>query len=247
MSTRETWGSRAGFVLAAVGSAIGLGNIWRFPYIAFKNGGGAFLIPYIFALLTAGIPFMILEFGLGHKFRGSAPKTFASISKKWEWLGWLQIGITFVIGIYYVAVIGWAISYTFFSLTQAWGNAPKDFFFNQYLHLSSSPLELGSIQTGILITTLMAWIITWGCVAYGGAERSRKNQQDIHAPAFLYGSAHYWAHPDIRWGDEWSPVAVQTRLFQNYGLPCMDRCLRANLLHTEHRLFHYDYVCQLSA
>ncbi|MFW5487407.1 MAG: sodium-dependent transporter [Desulfovibrio sp.] len=177
MSTRETWGSRAGFVLAAVGSAIGLGNIWRFPYIAFKNGGGAFLIPYIFALLTAGIPFMILEFGLGHKFRGSAPKTFASISKKWEWLGWLQIGITFVIGIYYVAVIGWAISYTFFSLTQAWGNAPKDFFFNQYLHLSSSPLELGSIQTGILITTLMAWIITWGVLHMGvrnGVEKISK-------------------------------------------------------------------------
>lgn len=71
---REQWGSRAGFILAAVGSAIGLGNIWRFPYMAYENGGGAFFIPYIFAMITAGIPFMILEFSMGQKYRGSAPK-----------------------------------------------------------------------------------------------------------------------------------------------------------------------------
>lgn len=62
---REQWGSRAGFILAAVGSAIGLGNIWRFPYMAYENGGGAFFIPYLFAMITAGIPFMILEFSMG--------------------------------------------------------------------------------------------------------------------------------------------------------------------------------------
>jgi NSS family neurotransmitter:Na+ symporter len=56
---REVWGTRAGFIMAAVGSAIGLGNIWRFPYMAYENGGGAFFIPYLFAMFTAGIPFMI--------------------------------------------------------------------------------------------------------------------------------------------------------------------------------------------
>ena len=76
---REQWGSRAGFILAAVGSAIGLGNIWRFPYMAYENGGGAFLIPYLVAMLAAGIPFMILEFTLGHKYRGAAPQTLAKI------------------------------------------------------------------------------------------------------------------------------------------------------------------------
>src|SRR6056297_3742548 len=118
---RETWGSRAGFIMAAVGSAIGLGNIWRFPYMAFENGGGAFLIPYFFAMVTAGIPLMILEFGIGHKFRGSAPKAFASISKRMEWLGWWQILISFIIAVYYVAVIGWAISYLFMAPAQTWG------------------------------------------------------------------------------------------------------------------------------
>jgi NSS family neurotransmitter:Na+ symporter len=69
---REQWKSQLGFLLAAVGSAIGLGNIWRFSYMAYSNGGGAFLIPYIVALLTVGIPLLILEFGIGHERIGSA-------------------------------------------------------------------------------------------------------------------------------------------------------------------------------
>lgn len=62
METREQWSNRAGFLFAAIGSAIGLGNIWRYPYIAYENGGGAFLIPYFIALLTAGIPILLLEY-----------------------------------------------------------------------------------------------------------------------------------------------------------------------------------------
>ncbi len=121
---REQWGSRAGFILAAVGSAIGLGNIWRFPYMAYENGGGAFFIPYLFAMITAGIPFMILEFSMGHKYRGSAPKTLANIHSKFQWLGWFQVGIAATIAVYYVAVIGWAISYFGMSFTQSWGKTP---------------------------------------------------------------------------------------------------------------------------
>ena len=67
---RITWGSQLGFLFAAIGSAIGLGNIWRFSYMTYENGGGAFLIPYFVALLTAGIPLLILEFGLGHQAHG---------------------------------------------------------------------------------------------------------------------------------------------------------------------------------
>ena len=71
MSKRSLWGSKAGFLLAAIGSAVGLGNIWRFGYMAYENGGGAFLVPYVVALIVAGVPLMILEYALGQRFQKS--------------------------------------------------------------------------------------------------------------------------------------------------------------------------------
>ena len=65
-NNRENWGSRAGFILAAIGSAVGLGNVWRFPHECYSNGGSAFLIPYIVAMVVIGIPLLIMEFSLGH-------------------------------------------------------------------------------------------------------------------------------------------------------------------------------------
>jgi NSS family neurotransmitter:Na+ symporter len=177
MKSREQWGSRLGFILAAVGSAIGLGNIWRFPYMAYENGGGAFLIPYIFALLTAGIPFMILEFGLGQKYRGSAPKVFAMLNPKWEWIGWAQVMVAFVISIYYIAVVGWTLNYTVFAFDQSWGADPKAFFFGDYLGVTDSPLNLGGIRWNILGACAFAWLVTWAACTSGvrkGIERACK-------------------------------------------------------------------------
>ncbi|MFB9134768.1 sodium-dependent transporter [Vibrio sp. AK197] len=175
---REQWGSRAGFILAAVGSAIGLGNIWRFPYMAYENGGGAFFIPYLFAMITAGIPFMILEFSMGQKYRGSAPKTLSRIHQKFEWLGWFQVGIAAIIAVYYVAVIGWAISYFSMSFTQDWGTDTNGFFFSEYLKLGdNSPTNLGDIQWKIAGTMLIAWAITYLAIVGGvkaGIERASK-------------------------------------------------------------------------
>ncbi|MBG0777001.1 MAG: sodium-dependent transporter [Desulfovibrionaceae bacterium] len=177
MNKRETWGSRTGFILAAVGSAIGLGNIWRFPYMVFENGGGAFLLPYFTAMLLAGIPFMMLEFGLGHKFRGSAPKIFASISRRAEWLGWWQTLVAFVIACYYVIVIAWTVDYFLFSFTQAWTTDPKGFFFGQFLGLTDSPLHLGGVRWPILGAAVFAWLVAFLAVFTGirkGIERANK-------------------------------------------------------------------------
>ncbi|WP_415227899.1 sodium-dependent transporter [Psychromonas sp.] len=176
---REQWGSRAGFILAAVGSAVGLGNIWRFPYMAYENGGGAFFIPYLFAMLTAGIPFMIMEFGMGHKYRGSAPRVFAQLSKKYEWLGWFQVSIAAVIAVYYVAVIGWAISYFSMSFTQSWGADTNAYFFGEYLKLGddNSPSKLGLVQWHIAIPMAIAWAVTFTAIFWGiksGIERASK-------------------------------------------------------------------------
>src|SRR5687768_3797606 len=99
---REQWGTRLGFILAAVGSAIGLGNIWRYPYVVYDNGGGAFLIPYFIAIATAAVPVLILEYSLGHKYRHAAPFAFRRVRRNAEWLGWFQIGISLIIMTYYI-------------------------------------------------------------------------------------------------------------------------------------------------
>lgn len=176
---REQWASRTGFILAAVGSAIGLGNIWRFPYMTYENGGGAFLIPYFFAMLTAGIPFMIMEFGLGQKLRSSAPRAFARLHGKMEYLGWFQVLIAAVIACYYVAVIGWSISYLGFSFTQSWGADANAFFFGEYLKLGgdNSPSALGSLQWHIVAPILLAWAVSFYATFTGvrtGIERLGK-------------------------------------------------------------------------
>lgn len=164
---REQWGTRVGFILAAVGSAIGLGNIWRFPYMAYENGGGAFFIPYLFALLTAGIPIIILEYALGHKYRGSAPMTFAKLNRKWEWVGWWQVFVSFVISVYYVVIIGWAIAFVYFSFTQAWGKDAVGFFTGDFLGLTSGPFELGGMRWGIFVAVVIAWLINYFVLSSG--------------------------------------------------------------------------------
>jgi NSS family neurotransmitter:Na+ symporter len=150
--------------------------------MAYENGGGAFFIPYLFAMLTAGIPFMILEFSLGHKLKKTAPRVFAQLGQtlgfKLEWLGWFQVFIAAVIAVYYVAIIGWSISYLGFSFTQRWGENPNSFFFDEFLKLgNNSPSNLGQFQLGIAISITLAWAMSFGAVytgVKGGIERANK-------------------------------------------------------------------------
>lgn len=180
-TNREQWGTRIGFILASVGSAIGLGNIWRFPYVAYENGGGAFLIPYFIALFTAGIPLLILEFGIGHRFKGAAPATFSAIRPKMAWLGWWQILISFVIATYYVVIIGWSISYFFFGFQQSWGTDTTSFFFKEFLKLSESPFHLGGMQWKIALAVIGCWLICWG-VLFGGVKRGIELANKVFMP-----------------------------------------------------------------
>ncbi|WP_147535123.1 sodium-dependent transporter [Bacillus marasmi] len=184
MENRPQWGSRAGFILAAAGSAIGLGNIWRFPAVAYENGGGAFFLPYLFALLTAGIPLLIMEFTIGHKYRGSAPLSLARISRKYEWIGWWQLGISFVISVYYAAIIAWAMSYSIFSLKLSWGDDTEGFLFGEYLKLAETPGEFGSLVPGVLIPLIIVWVITLG-VLFKGVKKGIEVANKIMLPALF--------------------------------------------------------------
>ena len=115
-TSRQSWGTQYGFLIAAIGSAIGLGNIWRFPGVAYQNGGGAFIVPYLIALLAIGLPMLMLDYAIGHKFRGSPPLALARVNRRTEAVGWWQVGVCFFIVVYYAAIIAWALRYTVFSL-----------------------------------------------------------------------------------------------------------------------------------
>lgn len=165
MEQRSQWGTRAGFILAAVGSAVGLGNIWRFPAVAYENGGGAFFIPYLVALLTAGIPILILEFTLGHKYRGSSPLTFRRMNKKTEFVGWWGVLVAFVISTYYSVIIAWAISYSLFSFKLQWGSDTTNFFLN-HLQVADAG-EVGSLVPDVFIPLIVVWVIILGILLLG--------------------------------------------------------------------------------
>jgi NSS family neurotransmitter:Na+ symporter len=111
---REIWGSKIGFILAAAGSAIGLGNIWKFPYLAGENGGGAFVLVYLLCIIVLGLPIMIAEIVIGRhteKDPVGAFKIIAEGSRKWELVGYLGVASGFFILSYYSAVGGWTIGY----------------------------------------------------------------------------------------------------------------------------------------
>jgi NSS family neurotransmitter:Na+ symporter len=175
-----------GFLLAAIGSAIGLGNIWRFSYMAYANGGGAFLIPYFFAMFTAGIPLLILEYGLGHREQASAPLAFAKIHRRTEWLGWwMPIFVMFGIMFYYQVVTGWCASFVVFSFNLHWGPDTQTFFLNQFLGLTASPGELGGLRPLIVAATGLMWLLTW-LITFQEVDRGIERACKIFMPLLLF-------------------------------------------------------------
>jgi NSS family neurotransmitter:Na+ symporter len=167
MATRDRWNSRAAFLFAAIGSAVGLGNVWRFPFIAHANGGGAFLIPYFVALLTAGIPLLIVEFGLGQFFQTAAPEAIAKIKKKFEWVGWFAILVAAGIVTYYMAVMAWSFRYLYASFSVPWAGNEADFFFKDVLNMGTDPGMLGGIVWPLLIGLFISWLLVYIIIKKG--------------------------------------------------------------------------------
>ncbi|QPK79661.1 sodium-dependent transporter [Corynebacterium lizhenjunii] len=158
-SNRDTFNTRFVFLMAAIGSAVGLGNIWRFPYVAYENGGGAFLVPYIVALLTAGIPLLWFDLAVGHRFRGSTPLAFRRVSPSLESIGWFKAGVNFFIAIYYAAIIAWAAIYTVKSINQAWGDSPADYFMGDFLQADTDATYSANFVWPILLVMVGVWVI----------------------------------------------------------------------------------------
>ena len=158
--------------MAAIGSAVGLGNVWRFPYVCYNNGGGAFLIPFFVAIFSAGIPLLILEFSVGHFSKGTPPKAFENVGKKWEWAGWLTVLMPFIVAIYYVVVMAWCFSYMVYSIDLRWGEQAGAFF-SGFLGDTGSPLIVGNISIPILLGLIAVWISIF-LILYKGVKRIGK-------------------------------------------------------------------------
>ncbi|MCI9442876.1 MAG: sodium-dependent transporter [Ruminococcus sp.] len=139
-SNRSNFTSRIGFILAASGSAVGLGNIWRFPYLAAQYGGGTFLLCYIILAVTFGFSLMIAEIALGRKTGLSAIGAFASLNKRYRFVGVLAALVPVIIYPYYSVIGGWVIKYFFTFLTGGVKTAAEDTYFTGFISGVSEPI-----------------------------------------------------------------------------------------------------------
>ena len=169
---RENWQSRKGFIFAAAGAAIGLGNLWRFPFQAYKNGGGAFLLPYFIALITCAIPLMIMEYSYGRKIRGGSVKAFSKLNKKLEVVGWVQVMVPIIVMTYYCAIISISLIFMVYSLGHAFGivnwlSDPGPIM-GMVTGSADNAMDLGAgISIYILIAVIFVWVANWLIVKKG--------------------------------------------------------------------------------
>ena len=140
MEQRSTFSGKLGVVLAAAGSAVGLGNLWRFPYLAAKYGGGAFLLVYIVLTITFGFVLMVTEIAIGRKTQLSPMEAFGSLNKKWSWLGKLATIVPVLIFPYYCLIGGWVTKYAGVMISGTVKQAASDDYFGSFIGKTGEPL-----------------------------------------------------------------------------------------------------------
>uniref|UniRef100_A0A672Z6X2 Transporter n=1 Tax=Sphaeramia orbicularis TaxID=375764 RepID=A0A672Z6X2_9TELE len=185
---REQWGSKIEFILAVAGHIIGLGNVWRFPYLCYKNGGGVFFIPYVLFLFTCGIPLFFLETSLGQFTSQGGITCWRKICPLFEGLGYGSQVIVLYTGVYYIIILAWTFLYLFSSFRSdlpwascknTWNTGNKtsicsltsssvvEFWERRILGLSSGIDEIGSIRWDLALCLLLAWTLCYFCVWKG--------------------------------------------------------------------------------
>lgn len=168
---RAKFGSKLGIVLATAGSAVGLGNVWRFPYIAGENGGAAFIICYIACIIVLGLPCMISEFIIGRRARTNTARAYSKLggSRKWMFIGSLGVLTGFLITSYYAVVSGWCLQYIYASLRGSLHGDPT-YIKNYFIEFETDPVRP-------LITTVLILVMTHLVIARGvrsGIEKASK-------------------------------------------------------------------------
>jgi len=185
MNQRDRWPSKTLFIFAAVGSAVGLGNVWRFPYLVGKYGGGAFLLPYLIALFVVGFPLLIMEFALGQKMQQGAVGSLKKIDRRLAGVGLGSVLSAFAVSAYYAVIMSWALLYVFYSFNLAWGEDTKSFFFNEVLQSSGSASQIDGFAIPVIIALFISWVMVYFCVWKGVKSVSTVIQVTMPLPIIL--------------------------------------------------------------
>ncbi len=185
---RQRWTSRTVFILAAVGSAVGLGNLWRFPYLAGKYGGGAFLIPYLIALVLVGVPLLMLELAVGQKMQQGAIGSYQKSHPSFGGLGLLALISSFIIVSYYAVVMAWSLIYLLASFGVQWSGDAESYFFQEVLQISDSVNSLGGINWPVLVSLFIIWVSVYFCVWQGTKSVGRVVRYTVPLPGILLGA-----------------------------------------------------------
>lgn len=163
-----------GFVLAAAGSAVGVGNIWRFPYLAAKDGGGLFLIVYLALVLTFGFTLLTTDVAIGRRTKQNALHAFGSIHKKWSFLGYLTFCVPAIIMTYYSVIGGWILKYLAAYLTGAGEEAARDGYFSDFIVSRISPIFF-----------MLVFLTFTALIVYRGVEKGIEKFARIVMPGLL--------------------------------------------------------------
>ncbi len=184
---RGQWASRGTFILAAIGSAVGLGNAWRFPGLASKHGGGAFLLVYIVALLIIGVPLLMMEISIARKFHKGAIESFRGINKKTEFVGWAATANAFVIVTYYAVVFAWVLlmtinSYKFIDMTGKTEEAS-----NLFAEITGTTWDVTgyTIPIPVLLGLILAWGLIYYCIRNGAKSVGKVVKYTVFLPVIL--------------------------------------------------------------
>ncbi|XP_020832370.1 sodium-dependent neutral amino acid transporter B(0)AT1 [Phascolarctos cinereus] len=185
--SRPKWDNKAQYMLTCVGFCVGLGNVWRFPYLCQSHGGGAFMIPFLILLVLEGVPLLFLEFAIGQRLRRGSVGVWSSIHPALKGVGIASMFVSFMVGLYYNTIIAWVMWYFFNSFQEPlpWSTCPLNqnrtgyveecaksspvdyFWYRETLNISTSIDDSGYIQWWILLCLTCAWSVLYVCTIRG--------------------------------------------------------------------------------
>ncbi len=182
---RQRWTSRTVFILAALGSAVGLGNLWRFPYLVGKYGGGAFLVPYLIALVLVGVPMLMLELAVGQKMQQGAIGSYSKLHPSFAGLGMFALFSSFIIVSYYAVVMAWSLVYLLASFRVNWSGNAENYFYQEVLQISNGIEKLGGINLPIFLSLIVVWLLVYFCVWQGTKSVGKVVKYSVSFPVIL--------------------------------------------------------------